>query len=265
MLKHGKAVDINHLHVSLAHAHASVLQATATQHGFRLTGELVSCSACSMAKKGDRAPSDHHTTARGKRLMELIHIETSGPFPEPLGGLRHIVMFADSTSRLQRPYSTRDRNAADMLAVVKRFIADIGVPRPFRSDNEAEYTNHSFVQYCNNLGIRRELTAPYTPQQNGPVESALWKAFKVDTRHVWGFRTSTRTPAWTRSRTLRTRQQRVCGWSHYFGPQSASIGWLPRQMTDDSPPMRSSMGLPAVAATASFPVGLPSSAPTTQE
>ena len=35
------------------------------------------------------------------------------------------------------------------------------------------------MEYCNNLGIRRELTAPYTPQQNGPVESALWTAFKV--------------------------------------------------------------------------------------
>ena len=41
-LKHGKEVDINHLHVSLAHAHASVLKATAKQHGIRLTGELVS-------------------------------------------------------------------------------------------------------------------------------------------------------------------------------------------------------------------------------
>ena len=55
----------------------------------------------------------------------------------------------------------------------------MGVPRAFRSDNGAEYTNHSFVEYCNNLGILHELTAPYTPQQNGPVESALWRAFKA--------------------------------------------------------------------------------------
>ena len=88
-------------------------------------------------------------------------------------------MFVDSASRLQRPYGTRDKSAAALLAVVKRFIADMGVPRAFRSDNGAEYTNHSFVEYCNNLGIRRELTAPYTPQQNGPVESALWRAFKA--------------------------------------------------------------------------------------
>ena len=40
-LKHGKVVDINRLHVSLVHAHASVLQATVRQYGFRLTRELV--------------------------------------------------------------------------------------------------------------------------------------------------------------------------------------------------------------------------------
>ena len=38
-LKHVKEEDINHLHVSLAHAHASVLKASAKQHGIRLTGE----------------------------------------------------------------------------------------------------------------------------------------------------------------------------------------------------------------------------------
>ena len=55
----------------------------------------------------------------------------------------------------------------------------MGVPRAFGSNSGREYTNHSFVEFCNNLGIRRELTAPYTPQQNGPVESALWRAFKA--------------------------------------------------------------------------------------
>ena len=132
-----------------------------------------------MAKR-NRTPTAHHTTARAKKPMELVHICTAGPFPTSLGGSRYVVMFVDSASRLQRPYRTRDKSAAAILAVVNRFIADIGVPRALRSDNGAEYTNHSFVEYCNNLGIRRELTAPYTPQQNGPVESALWRAFNAD-------------------------------------------------------------------------------------
>ena len=80
--------------------------------------------------------------------------------------------------RLPPPAPIRKSTAA-ILAIVKRFIADMGVPRVFRRDNGAEYTNHSIVEYCNNLGIRRELTAPYTPQQNGPVRSALWRHCKA--------------------------------------------------------------------------------------
>ena len=122
MLKHGKVVDINRVHVSLAHAHASVLQATARQHGFRLTGELVSSSARSMAK-GNRAPTAHHTMARAKRSTELLHIDTAGLFPVSLGGSRYVVMFVNSASRQQHPYVTRDKSAAAILAVEKRFIA----------------------------------------------------------------------------------------------------------------------------------------------
>ena len=75
----------------------------------------------------------------------------------------------DSASRLQRPYGIRDKSAAAILAVVKRFIVDIGVPRAFSSEKGAQYTNHSLVEYCNNLGVRLELT----------VESALWRAYKA--------------------------------------------------------------------------------------
>ena len=175
-LKHAKVIDINDFH-SLAHAHASVLKATAEQHGVRLTGELVSCAACSMAK-GNRAPTPHHTTARAKRPMELVHIDTAGPYPASLGGSRY-VMFVDSASRLQRPYGTRDKSAEAIVAVVKHFIADMGVPRAFRSDNSSEYTNRSFVKFCINLGIRHKFTAPYTPQQNGPVESAISSVLKA--------------------------------------------------------------------------------------
>ena len=70
--------------------------------------------------------------------MEVVHIDTADPFPASLGGLRYVAMFVDSTSRLQCPYGTRDKRAAAILAVVKRFIADMGVPRAFRSDNGEE-------------------------------------------------------------------------------------------------------------------------------
>ena len=129
--------------------------------------------------KGIRAPTPHHTTSRAEAPLDLVHIDTAGPFPESLGGSRYVVMFVDSASRFQRPYGTRDKSASAILGVVQRFVADMGVPRVFRTDNGTEYTNSAFVEYCNGLQIRRELTAPYTPQQNGPVESGLSRAIKA--------------------------------------------------------------------------------------
>jgi transposase InsO family protein len=39
-----------------------------------------------------------------------------------------------------------------------------------RSDNGKEYTSKEFVNFCRDVGIKRELTTPYNPQQNGVVE-----------------------------------------------------------------------------------------------
>ena len=128
--------------------------------------------------KGIRASIPHRTTSRAAAPLDLVHIDTVGPFPEFLGGSRYVV-FVDSASRFQRPYGTRDKSASAILKVVQRFVADMGVPRAFRTDNGAEDTNSAFVEYCNSLQIRRELTAPYTPQQNGPVESGLSRAIKA--------------------------------------------------------------------------------------
>ena len=88
-------------------------------------------------------------------------------------------MFVDSASRLQRPYGAGEKSAAAIFSVVKRFVADMGVPRAFRTDNGAEYSNSMSVDFCNGLGVRREFMAPYTPRQNGPVESAISRAFKA--------------------------------------------------------------------------------------
>jgi transposase InsO family protein len=38
------------------------------------------------------------------------------------------------------------------------------------SDNGGEYTSKEFVKFCKYVGIKRELTTPYNPQQNGVVE-----------------------------------------------------------------------------------------------
>ena len=42
--------------------------------------------------------------------------------------------------------------------------------KTLRSDNGIEYTSKEFEAFCKDAGIKRELTTPYNPQQNGVVE-----------------------------------------------------------------------------------------------
>ena len=56
-------------------------------------------------------------------------------------------MFVDRASRLQRPYGVREKSAAAIISVVKRFVADMRVPRAFRNDNGTEYSNSMFVDF----------------------------------------------------------------------------------------------------------------------
>ena len=97
-------------------------------------------------------------------------------------------MFVDSALHLQRPYGAREKSAATIFCVVKRFVADMGAPRAFRTDNGAVYLNSvMFVDVCNGLGICREFTALYTLQQNEPIESAISRDFKAGHAARLGF------------------------------------------------------------------------------
>lgn len=40
----------------------------------------------------------------------------------------------------------------------------------FRTDRGGEFNSNEFKNYCEDNGIERHYTAPYTPQQNGVVE-----------------------------------------------------------------------------------------------
>lgn len=42
--------------------------------------------------------------------------------------------------------------------------------KTFRTDRGGEFTSYEFQAYCDKNGIKRHLTAPYSPQQNGVLE-----------------------------------------------------------------------------------------------
>ena len=43
-----------------------------------------------------------------------------------------------------------------------------------RTDNGGEFKSEEFVKFCRERGIRREYTAPYSPEQNEIAERMNW-------------------------------------------------------------------------------------------
>ena len=93
-MKNSKMVNIDHLHVSLALAYLSVLKATVQRNDIHLVSELTPCAEC--LTKDIRAPPPYHTTAQAATAVDVINIDTTGPYPESLENSRFGVMFVDS-------------------------------------------------------------------------------------------------------------------------------------------------------------------------
>ena len=71
-----------------------------------------------------------------------------------------------------RIYFLRSKRSEEVLLQFQKFKALVKNQtgkniKVLRSDNGGEYTSHAFDEYCWQEGIKRQLTVPYTPQQNG--------------------------------------------------------------------------------------------------
>ena len=72
-------------------------------------------------------------------------------------------------------YFLKTKESEEVLSKFKEFKAQVKNLsgkriKILRSDNGGEYTSTEFNDFCKEAGIRRELTVPYNPQQNGVAE-----------------------------------------------------------------------------------------------
>ncbi|KAL8154924.1 hypothetical protein AgCh_000328 [Apium graveolens] len=79
----------------------------------------------------------------------------------------------DDYSRMMRVYMLKTKDEA--LSCFKKFklLVENGTPqgiRVLRTDRGGEFCSKEFDSFCEEQGILRHYTAPYTPQQNGVVE-----------------------------------------------------------------------------------------------
>ncbi|KAJ0464501.1 putative RNA-directed DNA polymerase [Helianthus annuus] len=130
------------------------------------------CSGCQYGKASQLPfkPSTHKSTT----ALELVHSDVFGPVKQPsMQGFRYMIAFIDDFSRFTWIYFMKEKSEA--LCKFKEFEIDAELMtrctvRCLRSDNGGEYVSAEFNSYLRQRRIRRQLTCPNTPQQNGISE-----------------------------------------------------------------------------------------------
>ncbi|KAM5583100.1 hypothetical protein ABKV19_003159 [Rosa sericea] len=131
------------------------------------------CSDCLIGKQHrDTIPKKSHW--RATKQLQLVHADLCGPVnPESNSGKRYLITFIDDLSRKCWVYFLSKKS--ESLSMFKRFKSIVeresgALICCLRTDRGGEFTSKEFNDFCIANGIKRQLTAAYTPQQNGVAE-----------------------------------------------------------------------------------------------
>ena len=140
------------------------------------------CTGC-LYGKAHRRPFPTATTQRAGRPLQLVHSDLCGPVHDtldkpsnrPVGPLHYLVTFIDDYSRYVWTSVISDKTSATVLNAFKQYKVWAEKQTGFevqtlRTDGGGEYISNQFNTYLTILGIQRQVTTAYTPQQNGVAE-----------------------------------------------------------------------------------------------
>ena len=125
------------------------------------------CEACILGKQ-HRLPFNSGNSRRARYPLELVHTDLVGPMQvTSIGGSTYSMTFIDDFSRRTWLYFLKNKFEAfnKFLEFKAQAEKEYGhYVKVLSSDRGGEYTSNAFVNYCRNHGIKKELTANYTPQ-----------------------------------------------------------------------------------------------------
>ncbi|CAL8151793.1 unnamed protein product [Prunus armeniaca] len=131
------------------------------------------CANCMIGKQHkDSIPKKSNWRATEK--LQLVHADLCGPIsPISNSKKRYIICFIDDFTRKAWTYFLVEKSEA--LSMFKHFKSYVekevgGYIKCLRTDRGGEFTSLEFNEFCIEHGIKRQLTAVYTPQQNRVVE-----------------------------------------------------------------------------------------------
>ncbi|KAF7817945.1 Retrovirus-related Pol polyprotein from transposon TNT 1-94 [Senna tora] len=132
----------------------------------------VVCAGCQYGK-AHQLPYEE-SNFRAKAPLELVHSDVFGLVKQPsVSGYRYMITFIDDYSRYVWVDFMKEKSEALSKFKIFKEKNEGEVSHKIlclRTDNGGEYTSKEFSEYLRQNKIRRQLTCPRTPQQNGVAE-----------------------------------------------------------------------------------------------
>ncbi|GJV64374.1 retrovirus-related pol polyprotein from transposon TNT 1-94 [Tanacetum coccineum] len=122
----------------------------------------------------NKATHESENPKRAKDVLELVHSDLCGPLrTDSLAGSRYFFLFTDDYSRMSWVYFLKLKS--ETFEFFKKFKALAEKQtrknlKVLRTDHGGEFVSIEFIAYYNEEEVKRELTAPYTPERNRVAE-----------------------------------------------------------------------------------------------
>ena len=130
------------------------------------------CIECTEAKLSE-TPYDPSQTQRETQPGELTHMDIWGKYPitSILGNNYYLLLVDDAARYVTVEFLKTKYQATQRITNYIIYLRARGkTPLALRSDRGKEFVNLDLQNWCQSQGIQLQLTAPYSPSQNGVAE-----------------------------------------------------------------------------------------------
>ena len=98
-------------------------------------------------------------------------LDIMGPFPTGVRQLKFLVVGIDYFTKWVEAEALATITERNIQSFVWRNITcRFGIPRVLVSDNEKQFNNNTFRDFCSKLSIKNHYSSPAHPQANGQVK-----------------------------------------------------------------------------------------------
>ena len=109
-----------------------------------------------------------------EHVLDLVHGDHCGSItPTTPIGSRHFLLLVDDLSRYMWLSLLASKDQAPMAIRQLQAMVEVESGRKLKvlsTGCDGEFTSVEFGENCTECGVQRQLTTPYSPQQNGVVE-----------------------------------------------------------------------------------------------